>query len=332
MATIQKLLSDIAAIQSAGRAALADKGIETSANATIYDLMQSIEDIPSGGGIHYSAVDYDAATNTYTLTEADDQTSTHTLTCTYDAQGRIDGMVYDDKEIAVTYNNDGTVTVGGAVVDVSEYAATGGVNPFALTDYIASSGTQYIDTGYIVQSNTKFEVVYSGITSSLSGQYPTLYGARTDYQNNSCQFLVRQTTTDRGFYTWSDRNGTIDENIVSMSTWFGRKIVLTVDKNGLLLQSANAFYTTSGVSNAYSGTPVNNLPIFIFALNNGGSAPLDTFLTGKLYLFRIYEGNTLVHEFLPHKDENNIVCLKDTVTGNIKYNAGTGAFTYGTDA
>ena len=109
-----------------------------------------------------------------------------------------------------------------------------------------------------------------------------LYGARTDYQNNSCQFLVRQTTTDRGFYTWSDRNGTIDENIVSMSTWFGRKIVLTVDKNGLLLQSANAFYTTSGVSNAYSGTPVNNLPIFIFALNNGGSAPLDTFLTGKL--------------------------------------------------
>lgn len=77
-----------------------------------------------GGGVQYSSIEYDEATNTYTLTEKDDPTITHTLTCSYDAQGRISGMVYDSKAIAVTYNNDGTVTVGGTVVDVSEYEVT----------------------------------------------------------------------------------------------------------------------------------------------------------------------------------------------------------------
>ena len=52
----------------------------------------------------------------------------------------------------------------------------------------------------------------------------------------------------------------------------------------------------------------------------------------KVYRLRIYEGDTLLHEFVPWKDGNNVVCMKDTVTGNLKYNIGTGSFTYGTDS
>lgn len=147
MATIQKLLTDIAAIQSAGRAALADKGVEVSADATVYDIIQSIEDIPSGG-TQYSSIDYDAATNTYTLAEKDDPTITHTLTCTYDVQGRINGMVYDSKAVAVTYNNDGTVTVGGTTVNVREFKkhkvfwGNSSVSPAASVHVIAESTMQ----------------------------------------------------------------------------------------------------------------------------------------------------------------------------------------------
>ena len=51
----------------------------------------------------------------------------------------------------------------------------------------------------------------------------------------------------------------------------------------------------------------------------------------KLYRFRIFESDILVHEFIPWQD-NGVACLKDTVTGDIKYNAGTGDFVYGTDS
>lgn len=124
MATVANLLTDIAAINAAGRTALADKGVIVAQDATTADIISAIGDIPAGGGgTEYSSIDYDEATNTYTLTEKDDPTITHTLTCSYDEQGRINGMAYDSKAIAVTYNNDGTVTVGGTVVDVSEYTA-----------------------------------------------------------------------------------------------------------------------------------------------------------------------------------------------------------------
>ena len=51
----------------------------------------------------------------------------------------------------------------------------------------------------------------------------------------------------------------------------------------------------------------------------------------KLYRFRIYEGSALVMELLPAVDSNNVVCLRDTVSGNYFYNQGTGVFTYGSD-
>lgn len=38
----------------------------------------------------------------------------------------------------------------------------------------------------------------------------------------------------------------------------------------------------------------------------------------------------LVHEYIPWQ-ENGVACLKDTITLEIKYNAGTGDFVYGTD-
>lgn len=71
--------------------------------------------------------------------------------------------------------------------------------------------------------------------------------------------------------------------------------------------------------------------MFVFGLNDGGSLNSATLCKMKLYRVRIYEGDNLVHEFIPWIDSNDVVCLKDTITGNLKYNAGTGVFTYGTD-
>lgn len=200
MATVAQVLADIAAIQSAGRAALADKGVEVPADATLFELTQSIEDIPSGG-TQYSSIDYDEATNTYTLAEKDDPTITHMLTCTYDAQGRINGMVYDDKPIAVTYNNDGTVTVGGTVVDVSEYPA-----PSVPVDY--TNPYQWLDgvDGMKIGSTTTWE------DKSGNGHNATIY--------QTLAWTDRALSSQETITTISGLKNSVDAGIIPPATPF----------------------------------------------------------------------------------------------------------------
>jgi hypothetical protein len=76
---------------------------------------------------------------------------------------------------------------------------------------------------------------------------------------------------------------------------------------------------------------LNNKNTPITSNANGSEYGSGTRCKAKLYRFRIYESGTLIHEYIPHIDSNDVVCLKDTQTGNLFYNAGTGVFTYGTD-
>ena len=49
----------------------------------------------------------------------------------------------------------------------------------------------------------------------------------------------------------------------------------------------------------------------------------------RLYECSIYENDTLIHHYVPHKDESDIVCLRDTIAETNLYNAGSGAFVIG---
>ena len=51
-----------------------------------------------------------------------------------------------------------------------------------LTDYIESSGTQYIDTGYYPNDNTDVEIV-ADCADPQSTQFPTIFGARPQVYN-----------------------------------------------------------------------------------------------------------------------------------------------------
>lgn len=219
-----------------------------------------------------------------------------------------------------TTNDEVTVNVSGG--------SSGLDDPFALADYIQSSGTQYIDTGYIVKGNSRFEMVCN---IAQANSYPSPWGTRVAYRNNSCFVWFRMNYSDATTYAWSNDNGNNAENRMQWGGNTNRKIVLTASQNGIKID-VDTFYNTGGITNSYAGTPVNSYPLFIFCYNDGGHINNDSYATMKLYRFRIYEGSTLVMELLPAVDSNSVVCLQDTVSGNYFYNAGTGAFTYGTDS
>ena len=49
----------------------------------------------------------------------------------------------------------------------------------------------------------------------------------------------------------------------------------------------------------------------------------------NLYSCKIWKAGVLVQNFIPVKDENNIVCLYDKISNAFFYNQGTGGFIAG---
>lgn len=74
-----------------------------------------------------------------------------------------------------------------------------------------------------------------------------------------------------------------------------------------------------------NGVDRSSFSMYLFGLNHGGNIDARLF-DGKIYYFKIYEDNTLVRNFIPVLDENNVACLFDKVEGKFYYNQGTGEF------
>ena len=118
MATIQDLKTQIENVNALGRTNLAEKGVEVSADATTYGIMQAIAEIvgsSGSGGVSYTNIVYNTD-NTITLTDKDG--AIHTMSCTYE-DGKLIGVTYDGKAVDLTYNGDALVKVGKTAVDVA---------------------------------------------------------------------------------------------------------------------------------------------------------------------------------------------------------------------
>lgn len=221
-----------------------------------------------------------------------------------------------------TYNPPSGVD-GYAPVTVN---VSGGDDWSSLKSYIQSSGTQYIDTGYLPNDNTNVEIIAS--VSRGNNLYPTIFGMRPQAYSSagSHDFLIH-------FYSDTDRGTLFEWNTgVAILPFLNLADKKTRYKFGANWYSVENDVYMMGNSTQPSGSINGIYPLYIFNFNNIGSV----FGSGgaclmKLYRFRIYEGDTLIHEFIPWQ-ENGVACLKDTITENLKYNAGTGDFVYGTDA
>lgn len=236
----------------------------------------------------------------------------------------------DVEALSVTQNGTYTAPTGKAYSPVTvNVSGGGGDDPFTLTDYIESSGTQWIDTGYIVKDNSRFDVVYA--MSASQPNYPALFGVRDNDSSEDagrCIIMAKVSSINNGVYAW----GTTDLNMYLSARMYlsTKKQRCVFAKGSLLVQQADGNALALDFTSSYSAS--NTRSIYICTLNHGGADfGASTHFSGKIYRFRIYEGDTLVHEYIPWMDGNNVVCLKDTVTNNLLYNAGTGVFVRGSD-
>ena len=180
-------------------------------------------------------------------------------------------------------------------------------------EYIQSSGTQYIDSGFKPNQNTrvhfKFEMV-----SYKSGMDCGVLGARTAYGNAAYSFWVKN--SDRGY---QDDYGSV-ANAISNTNTIG---VHEVDKNKNVTTIDGVAYTNaaSTFQTAYN--------MLIGVINTKGTADTNQVGTVKHFWYQVYDNGLLVRDYIPAKTIEGEIGLYDRVFHEFYRNAGTGTFTAG---
>lgn len=178
-------------------------------------------------------------------------------------------------------------------------------------EYIQSSGTQYIDSNFIPKTTTRTIMKAEPMAWSA---WSAFFGTRNESSPTASQAYIAAIPTATSYR--SDYFGsslTAETSTVIQTT--------NIDKNKNICSFNNIMITnTSSTANATAN-------MFLLALNDVGTAKY--FLSAKLYSCRIYDGNTLVRDFIPIKTTTNIYGLWDKVNKVFYKNAGTGTFTGG---
>ena len=172
-------------------------------------------------------------------------------------------------------------------------------------EYIQSSGTQYINTGFKPNQNTKIELdVLSA--EGTSSNIPYIFGT----QDSSNNYFVATWVLGYG-------NGMVTTGI---NLYDGKFHVVKVE-NGALYKDGSIIAQRT-ISSFSIG-----VPIFLFAVNS--SRQSMGYGACKLRSCKIYNNGILVRDFIPCKNSSGVIGLWDDVNSAFYQNAGTGTFTSG---
>lgn len=177
-------------------------------------------------------------------------------------------------------------------------------------EYIQSSGSQRIDTGFIPNSESRIVMDCYRINNSSADHF---FGVRTGSQSkNGFSFYIYNSGWRSGYGNQGEGpNGPssghylIDKN----------KNVATINDGEVVITSNEQTFTCEGTA-------------YLFAMNNTGMNP--GYGTLRLYNCQIYDDGVLVRDFIPVKRlSDNVVCLYDRVANMFYTNSGSGSFTAG---
>lgn len=187
---------------------------------------------------------------------------------------------------------------------------------YILLEYIESSGTQYINTGYKMTSNyeelnMKFRFLDKYSSKTLIGTQDSQYSDSTLYSINIYQSELF-VANSHSVWSW---NATV-----------GADYEIDISANG-----ANGSVLVNGTTFSFDikGNIDKKDNILIFCGEVAGTPNLSQAVSARLYFCKIYDNGTLVRDFIPCKNISGILGLYDIVNNIFYTNAGTGTFTAG---
>lgn len=175
-----------------------------------------------------------------------------------------------------------------------------------FVDYIQCSGTQFFDTGFKPNQDTR--VVMDAHATEVNKFY---FGARTSTDSKTYCFCQTSSTAIRADYGTSKVSHTVTNTLDRV----------TIDKN----KGSNTWgsYSFENAANTFQC----DYSMFLLAANTAGTA--SACMVGYLCSCQIYDNGSLVRDYRPCLDPSGVACLYDLVNEEYVYNAGSGEFTVG---
>ena len=185
-------------------------------------------------------------------------------------------------------------------------------------EYIQSSGTQFIDTGFVPNDNTKIMLVFTN-NNATTGNYDCVFGTRTNASNANT------------FALWIDSNRCFGAfyGTGQSITLFPTSINATAKHTATMKGNVAEIDSVSITCPAVSSSPTYSF--YIGACNTAGTA--DYFSKILIYESKIYDNEILVRDFVPcYRKADNVAGLYDLVNNVFYTNSGSGVFAVGANS
>ena len=191
---------------------------------------------------------------------------------------------------------------------------------YTAVNYLQSSGTQWINTEYILQSSDTVELKAE-------------YAKRGSLKYSTAYLCGSDTTYDRGFNIAEDIQGFgirdvfgNGRNNSGVSPGIGIEFVVVSSISLLRVVIGETITEISKEASTY--TPLN-FPVYLFTTNRNNSAYIAAFI-GKIYYAKITNSQgEMTLNCIPCLDADGVPCLYDLISKKALYNIGTGSFTWG---
>lgn len=180
-------------------------------------------------------------------------------------------------------------------------------NGYTEVQYIQSTGTQWIDTGFKPNQNIRVKMDCNVIRFNSTDMF--LFGARIASGNTA--FGIAADDDNTQWWTFFG-NGQVNPH----GTCIG-KHTIDFNKNTLSLDGNTFPFDSTSFQSAY------NLLLFASITNGNVDSQRGQM---SVYSCQIYDNGNLIRDFIPCIDPTGVVGLYDLVDGKFYGNAGTGIF------
>ncbi len=203
----------------------------------------------------------------------------------------------------------------GTTADITPESMPVEIAGIAIAKALIRNGSGYIDTGVDgANSNLTIEIQYEFITFPTG--YWTLIRAYTNESTNSTRIIFYQRSN-----TYCCLNSVPSSSLALAQTRYAGVVYTDVLKP---VSSTNFTYTTNGVTvtkTRISGDPLvgKNLTLFVDLASADG-------VNVKVYYLKIYDGDTLIRDYVPFITQSGECGMYDFVTKKFYGNDGVGAF------
>ncbi|MBQ7185721.1 MAG: hypothetical protein IJR92_02860, partial [Alphaproteobacteria bacterium] len=192
---------------------------------------------------------------------------------------------------------------------------------YTRLEYIESTGTQYINTGYRMTNTSGIKIVIDDTATNSPRASTAAYFVGSALQGSYMGYFTRvSSNVVASVWAWNGEN-VLGNNITST---YSTVYINYMNDRKFIYNNGTRDYVREGDLPTLKDATGN---LYLFNTSSG-----DYIGVGKMYSAQITENQSIVRNFVPAKNASGVVGMYDTVGNRFYTNAGTGEFVAGPDA